>query len=193
MCLYDSVVLYVPVIIWGLLGVGAGTEGDGTDLHGPHEADRARSLEDAGRRGSRRDTLRPLMEGTSSQHRDAVFLSECTWQAKRGVRTSDWEVASGVSTQASTRGTGSSSTTSGATRPNRPTSPASVRSWPVKMDAMLSEWLKERLDGRPDPMDEVVTAGLPAVRRLNDILIAVLDAEITPCVVVRCDGINLEP
>ena len=40
----------------------------------------------------------------------------------------------------------------------------------AQLDAMLSAWLSGELGGRPDPMDEVVSAGLPAVRRLNDLI-----------------------
>ena len=39
-------------------------------------------------------SLVPVMEGRTDEHRDAIMLSECTWQAKRGVRTRDWKYIS---------------------------------------------------------------------------------------------------
>ena len=172
--LYDSVV-HVPVIIWA---PGVVPESEVTALIStvdvkPTVLDFLRMPAVEGLDGR---SLRPLVEGTSTQHRDAVFLSECTWQAKRGVRTSDWKFIrcvdpgvyprDGIELYDLRRDPTEQTNLAGE-------HPELAR----QMDAMLSEWLNERLDGRPDPMDEVVTAGLPAVRRLND-LIAALDAEI---------------
>jgi arylsulfatase A-like enzyme len=172
--LYDSVV-HVPVIIWapGVVPESEVKAMISTVDVKPTVLDflRMPAVEDLDGR-----SLRPLMEGTSTQHRDAVFLSECTWQAKRGIRTSDWKFIRCVDPGVYPRD--GIEVYDLRLDPTEQTNLAEERPELARqMDAMLSEWLNERLDGRPDPMEEVVTAGLPAVRRLND-LIAALDAEI---------------
>ena len=171
--LYDSVV-HVPVIIWA---PGTVPESEVTALIStvdvkPTVLD---FLDMAAVDGLDGRTLRPLTEGTSTEHREAVFLSECTWQAKRGVRTSDWKYIRSVDPGVYPR--------DGIEVYDLRMDPAEQVNLAAEqpdivrqMDAMLVDWLRERLNGRPDPMDEVVTAGLPAVRRLND-LIAALHAE----------------
>ena len=172
--LYDSVV-HVPVIIWapGVVPQSEVTALISTVDVKPTVLEFLRMPAVGGLDGR---SLRPLVEGTSTQHRDAVFLSECTWQAKRGVRTSGWKFIRCVDPGVYPRD--GIELYDLRRDPTEQTNLAGERPELARqMDAMLSEWLNERLDGRPDPMDEVVTAGLPAVRRLND-LIAALDAEI---------------
>ena len=172
--LYDSVV-HVPVIIWapGVVPESAVTALISTVDVKPTVLDFLKMPAVEGLDGR---SLRPLVEGTSTGHRDAVFLSECTWQAKRGVRTSDWKFIRCVDPGVYPRD--GIELYDLRSDPTEQTNLAGEHPQLARqMDAMLSEWLNERLDGRPDPMDEVVTAGLPAVRRLND-LIAALDAEI---------------
>ena len=134
--------------------------------------------------------MRPLMEGTGTQHRDAVFLSECTWQAKRGVRTPDWKFIRCVDPGVYPRD--GMEVYDLRVDPAEQVNVAAERPDIVgQMDAMLADWLRERLAGRPDPMDEVVAAGLPAVRRLNDLIAELTCRDPTPCVAGHVAGISL--
>lgn len=165
--LYDSVV-HVPLIIWAP-GVVPASEVDALvstvdvkptvlDFLGMHSVP-----------GLDGRSLRPLTEGKASSHRDAVFLSECTWQAKRGVRTPDWKFIRCVDPGVYPRD--GIELYDLARDPTEQSNLAAERpDVALHMDAMLTSWLDEQLDGRPDPMDEVVAAGLPAVRRLNDLV-----------------------
>jgi arylsulfatase len=113
--------------------------------------------------------LLPLMQGADSVHRTEVFLSEATWQAKRGVRTEEWKYIRCTDPGVYPRG-----------EPelyHLPTDPSEQHNMaPARpditseLDAMLATWLEGQLRGRPDPMIEVVQAGLPAVRRLQTLI-----------------------
>jgi hypothetical protein len=114
-------------------------------------------------------SLRPLTEGSTEPHREAVFLSECTWQAKRGVRTADWKYIRCIDPGVYPRD-GIELYDLRIDRTEQTNVAAERPDVVAQLDAMLTTWLNEELAGRPDPMDEVVTAGLPAVRRLNDLI-----------------------
>lgn len=171
--LYDSVV-HVPLIIWA---PGVVPESEVTALVSTVDV-KPTVLDFLGMPavpGLDGRSLRSLTEGKTATHRDVVFLSESTWQAKRGIRTPDWKfircVDPGVYARDGVevydiRLDPAEQTNLADTRPEVA----------LRMDAMLTEWITEQLDGRPDPMDEVVAAGLPAVRRLND-LVAELTAQ----------------
>ena len=111
-------------------------------------------------------SLLPLMQGRESVHRTEVFLSEATWQAKRGVRTEEWKyircLDSGVYPRSEPE------------LYHLPTDPREQHNMAgarpdiaTELDKMLSTWLTGQLRGRPDPMIDVVQTGLPAVRRLQ--------------------------
>ena len=98
-----------------------------------------------------------------------VFLSECTWQAKRGLRTPDWKYIRSIDPGVYPR--------DGVELydvhldPTEQTNLAARRPEIVgQLDALLATWLQSQLGDRPDPMEEVVEMGLPAVRRLNDLV-----------------------
>jgi hypothetical protein len=98
-----------------------------------------------------------------------VFLSECTWQAKRGLRTPEWKYIRSVHPGVYPR--------DGVELydirldPTEQTNLAAGRPEIVgQFDAVLTAWLQKELGSRPDPMEEVVEMGLPAVRRLNDLV-----------------------
>jgi arylsulfatase A-like enzyme len=114
-------------------------------------------------------SLMGLMHGKAENHRDVVYLSECTWQAKRGVRTNEWKYIRCTDPGVYPR-----------TEPelynvlDDPTEQQNLATqFPevaAEMDTLLSSWLDEQLAGREDPMVGVVHAGLPAVRRLRGVI-----------------------
>lgn len=114
-------------------------------------------------------SLAGLMDGRAAQHRDAIMLSECTWQAKRGIRTCDWKYIScrdpGIYPRAGPELYDLHAD------PLEQHNLASRRPDVVaEMDSRLRGWVDERLGDRPDPMLEVLEVGLPAVRRLEDVI-----------------------
>lgn len=114
-------------------------------------------------------SLLPLMRGDHGGARHEIMLSESTWQAKRGIRTQDWKFIRchdpGI-------------------YPRDGVELYDIRSDPEEqhnvagehpgvvsqMHARLDQWLAEQLDGRPDPMAEVIATGLPAVTRLAGVI-----------------------
>ncbi len=165
--LYDSVV-HVPLLIWAP-GVVPASEVSAlvslVDVK-PTVLDFLEMEDVPGLDGQ---SLRPLTEGRAASHRETVFLSECTWQAKRGVRTHDWKYI-----RCADPGVYPRAEVELYDLRHDPAEQANVVSRRPDiardLDAMLTAWLNEQLDGRPDPMEEVVEAGLPAVRRLNDLI-----------------------
>jgi arylsulfatase len=114
-------------------------------------------------------SLVPVMRGHTDSHRDVVMLSEATWQAKRGVRTSDWKYIRcwdpGVYPRSEPELYNLAADPE--EQHNVATShPAVV----AELDSLLMSWLAEHLAGRPDPMVEVVKSGLPAVARLEGVI-----------------------
>jgi arylsulfatase A-like enzyme len=114
-------------------------------------------------------SLIPVITGEVSEHRDAVLLSESTWQAKRGVRTPEWKYIrcwdpgiyprDGVELYDVT------------TDPDEQVNLASARPEIVaELDLRLEEFLDDKFRHRHDPMLEVIEHGLPAVRRLQNVI-----------------------
>ncbi|HMC38052.1 MAG TPA: sulfatase [Acidimicrobiales bacterium] len=121
-------------------------------------------------------SLVPLIQGRATEHRDAVFLSESTWQAKRGIRTPDWKYIScwdpGIYPRCEPelydlRTDPTEQTNLAASRPDVA----------AELDARLSVWMRDQLGEAPDPMEEVVEFGLPAVARLESVIKEDMEAE----------------
>jgi arylsulfatase len=114
-------------------------------------------------------SLYPLMRGETSTHRDAVMLSEATWQAARAIRTPDWKLIRCYQTTLYGR--------SGIELYDVRSDPHEQHNvadqYPevaADLDGRLRHWVSAQLGGRHDPMLEVIDAGLPAVARLNDVI-----------------------
>jgi arylsulfatase A-like enzyme len=114
-------------------------------------------------------SLVPLIHGEVHDHRSVVMLSECTWQAKRGVRTAEWKYIRcwdpGIYPRHEVE------------LYHLPSDPgeqhdvsAHFPGTVAQLDGILSSWMRASLGPRPDPMDEVVEFGLPAVRRLAGVI-----------------------
>ena len=114
-------------------------------------------------------SLLPLIRGERSAHRDHVMLSECTWQAKRAVRTAEWKLI-----RCTDPGVYPRAEDELYHLPEDPTEQHNVALEHPEVVADLSrrldEWLAEQLEDKVDPMEIVVSDGLPAVRRLDGIL-----------------------
>lgn len=162
--LYDSVV-HVPLVIWAPGLVPAMRSDAFVQL-----VDVAPTVHELLGWAPPADTdgmsLVPVISGERRTHRQRVMLSECTWQAKRGVRTAEWKyircIDPGVYPRAGDELY---------YLPDDPTEQHDVAGEHpqvlAEMSALLDEFLAEQLQGRPDPMVGVVRDGLPAVRRLE--------------------------
>jgi arylsulfatase len=114
-------------------------------------------------------SLLPVMAGDTVDHRDTIMLSECTWQAKRGIRTRDWKYIRcwdpGIYPRAGCE------LYDLAADPDEQLDLSAERPDVVAtMDALMDCWLDAQLAGRPDPMTEVIEFGLPAVLRLEGVI-----------------------
>ena len=114
-------------------------------------------------------SLFPLMRGETAGHRDAVMLSEATWQAARGVRTPDWKYIRFL--QTTIYGRDGVELYDLADDPHEQVNVADRHPEVVaQLGDRLNHWVSAQLGGRPDPMHSVLDAGLPAVARLNDVI-----------------------
>jgi arylsulfatase A-like enzyme len=165
--LYDAVT-HVPLIVWHPSSVPATRVYSVTQLVDifPTLCDKM-NLDIPNNTDGR--SLLPLMAGEQEAYNDEVVLSECTWQAKRAIRTSEWKYIRcydpGVYDRAGPelyRLT---------TDPDEQVNLATSRPEVVaSLDARLEAWINRQLQGRADPFLEVIREGLPAVVRLQNII-----------------------
>ena len=114
-------------------------------------------------------SLYPLMRGETATHRDAVMLSEATWQASRAIRTPEWKLIRYY--QPTIYGRSGVELYDMRADPEEQHDVAERHPDIVaELDGRLRHWVSAQLGGRPDPMIEVIDAGLPAVARLNDVI-----------------------
>jgi arylsulfatase len=114
-------------------------------------------------------SLLPVITGETVDHRDTIMLSECTWQAKRGIRTKDWKYIRcwdpGIYPRA-----GCELYDLAADPDEQQDLSAERPDIVAAMDALMNRWLDAQLAGQPDPMNEVIEYGLPAVLRLERVI-----------------------
>jgi len=114
-------------------------------------------------------SLYPVMRGETTTHRDAVMLSEATWQASRAVRTPEWKYIKFL--QSTIYGRDGVELYDVVNDPTEQHNVAADHPEVVdELGARLTHWVSAQLAGRPDPMLQVIDAGLPAVARLNDVI-----------------------
>ena len=115
-------------------------------------------------------SLWPSIHGTDHQTRDALFLSECAWQATRAVRTHEFKLIrtwdSGVFVRDEVE-------LYHLTEDPKETKnlAGELPGVTEELSLRLERWTDEILQGRPDPMEEVLKQeGLPFRRRIGQIL-----------------------
>lgn len=121
-------------------------------------------------------SLWPLLRGESGEHRREVFLSECTWEAKRALRTPEWKYITcydpGLYGRREPelydlRADPAETDNLAASRPEL------VR----QLHARIDRWLQDGLQGRPDPFQAVIDDGLPAVKWMREVVAGMSEAE----------------
>lgn len=114
-------------------------------------------------------SLVPVIDGRQSDLRELVHLSECTWQAKRAVRSREWKYI-----RCWDPGIYPRSEVELYHLPTDPDEQVNVANEHPAVVADLANhmdvWLEAQLAGAPDPMVEVVGFGLPAVARLEGVI-----------------------
>ncbi len=140
-------------------------------------------------------SLMPLMRGETTVHRETVMLSESTWQAARAVRTPEWKLIKFY--QATIYGRDGLELYNLKEDPTEQHNVAEEHpDITERMHNQLLHWVGAQLAGRPDPLLEVVDAGLPAVARLNGVMAAeaaALEAAAAAVVAEASDKGSSEP
>lgn len=114
-------------------------------------------------------SMTKLLRGEATEHRDAVMLSEATWEAKRGIRTKDWKLIRCY--DAGIYGRRSRELYNVSADPDEQNNQIATSTDVAReLGQRLDRWLDEHLQGRPDPLQEVVEYGLPAVARLDNVI-----------------------
>lgn len=114
-------------------------------------------------------SLHPLMTGGAEAQYQTLFLSEATWQAKRAVRTERWKYIHCYDPGIYERRDPELYDLEA--DPDEQLNIARFHPDVVEaLELRLQTFLADKLDGRPDPIDEVIRVGLPAVERLNGVI-----------------------
>jgi len=113
-------------------------------------------------------SLVPMLSGSRAAHREEVFLSECTWQATRAIRTAEWKLI-----RCWDPGIYDAPPLELYHLPSDPDEQTNLAATRPRMahhlDARLGAWLAGQLRGRRDPFEDVLGIGLPAVARLRGV------------------------
>jgi arylsulfatase A-like enzyme/multidrug resistance efflux pump len=114
-------------------------------------------------------SLLPVVNGLTTKHRLEVPLSECTWQAKRGLRTGDWKFIRSYHPGVYPRAEDELYDLH--EDPDEQDNVAAQHPDVVQaLSTRLDTWLAEQLGSRSDPMLAVIADGLPAVERLDGMI-----------------------
>ena len=165
--LYDSVT-HVPLVLWapGRIPV---SESDAMVTLVDVLPTILETLDLPAAEGITGRSLYPLMRGETAVHREAVMLSEATWQAARAIRTPEWKLIRFY--QTTLYGRSGIELYDMAADPDEQHNVADrYPEVAADLDGRLRHWVSAQLAGRHDPMLEVIDAGLPAVARLNDVI-----------------------
>ncbi|MGM7722340.1 sulfatase family protein [Metabacillus sp. Hm71] len=115
-------------------------------------------------------SLWPLIEGKKSEHHSEIYLSECAWQAARGIRTARYKYIETYDSGPFTRPISELYDLSNDPSEERNLSallPRKVEIYKQK----LANWVDAKLGGHEDPMKVVLREeGLPFKRRIVKIL-----------------------
>ncbi|NRF95371.1 sulfatase [Paenibacillus frigoriresistens] len=115
-------------------------------------------------------SLWPSIRGEEDGTRDTVFLSECAWQASRGILTREMKLIRTVDSgpfRRPSRELYNLRTDPGETINLAGTNTALAD----ELEHSLDSWVADVLDGRPDPMETQLRFGLPFKNRIHEILL----------------------
>ncbi|MBP1993337.1 sulfatase family protein [Paenibacillus eucommiae] len=118
-------------------------------------------------------SLWPTIQGTADHTHETIYLSECAWQASRGIRTERYKYIHTYDSGPFTRP--DCELYDLETDPEETVNLANeLPELTASFERQLKEWVAAKLDGREDPMQvQLQEAGLPFRRRIEEILASV--------------------
>jgi arylsulfatase A-like enzyme len=115
-------------------------------------------------------SLWPSIRGEEDGTRDIVFLSECAWQASRGIVTKDKKLIRTVDSGPFRRPRRELYDLR--TDPEETVNRAELNTAIAdELELRLDAWVTDVLNGRPDPMEAQLQFGLPFKNRIHEILL----------------------
>ncbi len=114
-------------------------------------------------------SLVPTLSGERAPQRAFVPLSECTWEAKRGIRTDRWKYIR--SYDPGLYPCDPEELYDLEADPGETTNVADA--YPevqAELSRCLDQWLVDTLAGKPDPINDVLAEGLPGLERLKGLI-----------------------
>ncbi|HEY0828660.1 MAG TPA: sulfatase [Bacilli bacterium] len=116
-------------------------------------------------------SLWPLIRGEKTEAHETVFLSECAWQASRGLRTEQWKYIHTYDPGCFTRAPRELYNLR--SDPEEKTNLAEIHpQLSSQFEDQLQNWVQSQLAGRKDPMfEQIEKKGLPFRKRLEKIMI----------------------
>ncbi|WP_175639661.1 sulfatase family protein [Metabacillus schmidteae] len=115
-------------------------------------------------------SLWPLIHGEHEEHHSQIFLSECAWQASRGIRTEQYKYIETYDPGPFSRPP--TELYDVINDPNEENNLSHLLPGQVdRFKKKLNEWVESKLDDREDPMSVVLREeGLPFRRRIEKVL-----------------------